>query len=193
LVLAAAGAVAWIAAAMPAPSLAKSKVAEVPTRLSEFFGKDSVALIQSGGAVEIARLRKNPMGEDFVVERVDRIGGPTAKAFRDLFLNPSTYSLPAMGESDAKLCPQFAPGAVVRFQGARGKLVDVLLSFSCNEAGMTTDAKLPKKLQKGKGYAGWPKSRADMSPGGIRMLELVLRVYPKDADLKAFLAAQKGE
>jgi hypothetical protein len=32
-----------------------------------------------------------------------------------------------------------------------------------------------------------------MSPGGVRMLELVLRVYPKDSDLKAYLAAQKGE
>ena len=106
-----------------------------------------------------------------------------------MLLDHGTYDFPAAGESDSKLCGTFEPAAVVRFARGGKSPVDVILSIKCNEGGMATGPTLPKKLTKGASYGGWPKFRAHMGPGHMRVLGLLVRAFPKDFDLKAYLAA----
>jgi hypothetical protein len=164
----------------------------VNPRVAEFFGKEAVATVAASTSIEIARLRKDPMGEAIKIDRVDRVGGDLGRAFRGLLLHHGTYDLPAVGESDAKLCGGFEPAAAVRFTRAGKPPVDIILSIKCVEGGFAAGPDLPKKLTKGATYAGWPKFRADMAPGQTRVLMLLVKAFPSDADLRAYLAAQQG-
>jgi hypothetical protein len=65
--------------------------------------------------------------------------------------------------------------------------------MTCIEGGMAMGPTLPKKLTKGASYGAWPKFRAHMGPGQLRVLGLLDRAFPKDFDIKAFLAAARGE
>jgi hypothetical protein len=186
-------AVAAGAPASQARPASHARPAEMSPRVAEFFGKDAVAVVYGATSVEIARLRKDRAGEAFTVERADKLPGDLARAFRTVLLDPATYDFPPAGESDAKLCGTFEPAAVVRFARSGKPPADVILSLTCIEGGMATGPALPKKLTKGASYAGWPKFRAHMGPGQLRVLALLLRAFPKDYDIKAFLAAAQGD
>jgi hypothetical protein len=175
--------------AFAAPAMAKPT--PVSPRLQTFFGPENVAVMQGPGAIEIARLRKD--GDGYVVEQLTRPAGAVAGAFRKVLLDHTTYELPAIGESDAKLCGSFQPAIVVRFQKAGAKRpVDMLLAFNCNEAAVAKPADIPKKLAKKAKYPAGPNFRADMAPGHLDLLRLVLHVFPSDSDLKAHLAEEQA-
>jgi hypothetical protein len=165
----------------------------VSTQVEDFFGKDAVAGVHGSTSVEIARLRKDPSNGAFTVERVDKLAGDLGRAFRAVLIDRATYDFPTAGESDAKLCGTFEPAAVVRFARNGNAPVDVILSITCIEGGMATGPTLPKKLAKDASYGAWPKFRAHMGPGQLRVLGLLARAFPKDIDIKAFLAAARGE
>jgi hypothetical protein len=170
-----------------------ARPAQMSPRVAEFFGKDAVAGVYGATSIEIARLRKDSTGEGYTIERVDKLPGVLGGAFRTVLVDPATYDFPPAGESDAKLCGTFEPAAVVRFSRSGKPPADVILSLTCIEGGMATGPALPKKLAKGASYGGWPKFRAHMGPGQLRVLGLLLRAFPKDYDIKAFLAAAQGE
>jgi hypothetical protein len=171
------------------PALAKPM--PVSPRLQTFFGPENVAVMQGPGAIEIARVRKD--GDGYVIEQVARPAAMVAGAFRKVLLDNTTYDLPAIGESDMKLCGSFQPAIVVRFQKPKAKRpVDVLLAFNCNEAAIAKPADIPKKLAKKGKYAAGPNFRADMAPGHGDLLKLVLHVFPHDSDLKAHLAEEQA-
>ena len=81
---------------------------------------------------------------------------------------------------------------MVRFARGGKPPADVILSINCSEGGMATGPTLPKKLTKGASYGGWPKFRAHTGPGQMHVLALLVHAFPKDIDLKAFLAAAQG-
>ena len=136
-------------------------------------------------------LRKDSGGH--VVQQAVRPAGPVAGAFRRVLLDGGTYDLPAIGESDPKLCGGFEPAVVVRFQRAGAKRpVDVLLSFNCNEAAIAAPADIPKKLARGVKYGALPNFRADMGPGHLDLLKLALHVFPQDSDLRLSLSEQQA-
>ena len=166
---------------------------QISPRVPEFFGRDAVAGVHAATSIEIARLRKAPSSEAYTIDSVDKLGGDLGRAFRAALLDYTTYDFPPVGESDAKLCGTFEPAAVVRFARNGKPPVDVILSLTCIEAGMATGPTLPKKLTTGASYGVWPKFRAQMGPGQMRVLGLLVRAFPKDIDIKAFLAAARGE
>jgi hypothetical protein len=169
-----------------------AKPEAVSTQVEDFFGKDAVGIVHGSTSVEIARLRKNQTGDGYTIDEVNRLAGVMAGAFRKVLLDRATYDFPAVGESDAKLCGNFEPAAVVRFARPGKPPADVILSITCIEGGMATGPELPKKLIAAASYGGWPKFRAHMGPGQLRVLGLLVRAFPKDIDLKAFLAAAQG-
>jgi hypothetical protein len=184
-----AGEVALGLGLLVSPALAKPSM--VSARLTSFFGPETVAVIEGPGAIEVARLRKD--GDSYVVEQVTRPAGTVAAAFRKVLLDNATYDLPAIGESDAKLCGSFQPAVVVRFQRARAKKpVDMLLAFNCNEAAIAKPADIPKKLARKAKYPAPPNFRADMAPGHLNLLKLVLHLFPKDSDLRAHLVEENA-
>jgi hypothetical protein len=169
-----------------------ARPAPVSTQVDEFFGKDAVAVVRGATTIEIARLRKDRTSDAFTIDSVDKLGGDLGRAFRTVLLDRGTYDFPPTGESDSKLCGTFEPAAVVRFTRSGKPPTDVILSIACIEGGMATGPTLPKKLTRGTTYGGWPKFRAHMGPGQMRVLGLLVRAYPKDIDIKAFLAAAQG-
>lgn len=164
----------------------------VSGQVQEFFGKDAVAVVAGGTSVEIARLRKDPKSDAYLVDAIDKPAGDLGRAFRAVLLDRGTYDFPPAGESDSKLCGTFEPAAVVRFARGSQPPADVILSINCSEGGMATGPTLPKKLTAGASYGGWPKFRAHTGPGQTRILTLLVRAFPKDIDLRAFLAAAQG-
>ena len=148
-----------VAAAWPLPAGAKKENVDkvlaahhVNPRLADFFGREAVATVAASTGIEIARLRKDAMNEGkIVIERADRLGGALAGAFRKVLLDPGTYSFPAQGESDAKLCGSFEPAVAVRFTRAGKPPVDVIISIKCVEGGFASGDKVPPKLIKDKG------------------------------------------
>jgi hypothetical protein len=169
-----------------------ARQAEVSPRVAEFFGKDAVAVVHGATSIEIARLRKDRTSGAYTVEQVDKPAGELGRAFRAVLLDHATYEFPPAGESDPKLCGTFEPAAVVRFARGGKPPVDVILSITCIEGGMATGPTLPKKLTKNASYGAWPKFKAHMGPGQMRVLGLLVRAFPKDIDIKAFLAAAQG-
>jgi hypothetical protein len=169
-----------------------ARPAAVSTQVADFFGKDAVSVVQNATSVEIARLRKDRTGDAYTIDSVDKLGGELGRAFRTALLDPRTYDFPPTGESDSKLCGTFEPAAVVRFARGGKPPTDVILSIACIEGGLATGPTLPKKLAKGTTDGGWPKFRAHMGPGQQRVLGLLVRAFPRDIDIKAFLAAAQG-
>jgi hypothetical protein len=169
-----------------------ARPAPVSTRVEEFFGKDAVAVVTGATSIEIARLRKDRTSDAYLIDGVAKLGGDLGRAFRAVLLDQRTYDFPPTGESDSKLCGTFEPAAVVRFSRSGKAPTDVILSIACIEGGMATGPTLPKKLSKGASYGGWPKFRAHMGPGQMRVLQLLVRAFPQDIDIKAFLAAAQG-
>jgi hypothetical protein len=165
----------------------------VSPRVEEFFGKDAVSVVHGATSIEIARLRKDATSGAFTIDDIDRQAGLVGRAFQAILLDHATYDFPPAGESDAKLCGNFEPAAVVRFARGGKPPVDVILSISCSEGGMATGPTLPKKLSKGASYGGWPKFRAHMGPGQMRVLGLLGRAFPKDIEIKDFIAAAHGD
>ena len=184
-----AGEVALALSVLVSPAVAKP--AMVSARLTSFFGPETVAVMQGPGAIEVARLRKD--GDGFVIDQVTRPAGTVAGAFRKVLLDNATYDLPAIGESDAKLCGSFQPAVVVRFQRAGAKKpVDMLLAFNCNEAAIAKPSDIPKKLARMAKYPAAPNFRADMAPGHVNLLKLVLHLFPSDSDLRAHLVEENA-
>jgi len=164
----------------------------VSSQVEDFFGKDAVAAVYGASSVEIARLRKARGGDGYTIESVGKLSGVVAGAFRKVLLDYATYDFPPAGESDSKLCGSFDPAVVVRFARGAKPPADVILSLSCIEGGMATGPTLPRKLTAGAAYEGWPRFRANMGPGQMRVLGLLTRALPKDIDIKAFMAAAQG-
>jgi hypothetical protein len=170
-----------------------ARPAAVSPRVEEFFGKDAVAVVRGATSIEIARLRKDPTNGAYMIDEVDRQAGVVGRAFQAILLDHATYDFPPTGESDTKLCGNFEPAAVVRFARAGKPPVDAILSIACIEGGMAAGPTLPKKLAKGASYGGWPKFRAHMGPGQMRVLGLLGRAFPKDVEIKDFIAVARGD
>jgi hypothetical protein len=174
-------------------SSSHARPAGVSSQVEEFFGKDAVAVVSGATSVEIARLQKDRGSDAFTIESTGKPAGDLGRAFRAVLLDRATYDFPPPGESDSKLCGTFEPAVVVRFARGPKPPVDVILSLACIEGGMAIGPTLPKKLTKGASYGGWPKFRAHMGPGQMRVLALLSRAFPKDIQIRDYVAAARGD